>query len=427
MRAVEDSGIEWISELPQDWQVRRLGVIAELIREQKKGFPVYELDDFESWTGRLVDSSRLFDKAESMGGAFLAGDVLFGKLRPYLAKSWFAENPGITLGDIFVLRSTYLDGRYFSYFFQSPVFIDLIDSNSYGSKMPRINWDQLRNIYVSVPPRGEQQDIARYLDKETSQIDLLISKKEQLIQKLLERRQALITQAVTKGLDPNVPIKDSGIEWIGDIPRHWSASQLGRVLQSSVVDGPHETPTFRDEGHPFLSVDSIVDGELEELQTRLISEADFKTFRRKARPERDDILMGKAASIGKIARVKTDWEFAIWSPLALLKISKAEGNPGFIEFSLKSSCVQAQIEVLSSSNTQKNLSMGKIPSLKIALPPLAEQAAIAEYLANETEQISALIAKIRKALWLLKERRQALITQVVTGKLDVRGFADGNS
>ncbi|MFM8276259.1 MAG: restriction endonuclease subunit S [Cyanobium sp.] len=180
----------------------------------------------------------------------------------------------------------------------------------------------------------------------------------------------------------------------------------------------HTTPEFIEEGIPFLSVDGIQDGELRFEGCRYISAEDHEEFSRKARPARDDILMGKAASTGKIARVKTDLAFSIWSPLALIRVESRLSSPSYYEQFLKSISSQAQIDVLCTSNTQKNISMDDIPKLIVARPPLEEQLRIATFLDRETAKIDALIAEQQRLIELLQEKRQAVISHAVTKGLN---------
>ena len=167
-----------------------------------------------------------------------------------------------------------------------------------------------------------------------------------------------------------------------------------------------------------MSVDGIQDGELVFEGCRFVSEADHLEFRRKASPRRGDILLGKAASTGKIARVKTDTEFSIWSPLALIRPNQAVVHSSFLEYGLKSPMLQSQIDDLCTSNTQKNISMADLPRLVLPLPELPQQLTIVQYLDRETTQISRLIAEKERMLALLDEKRAALISQVITRGLD---------
>lgn len=201
------------------------------------------------------------------------------------------------------------------------------------------------------------------------------------------------------------------------LPPGWSTIRLKYLLAAPVTDGPHTTPEFLFEGLPFLSVDGIQDGELVFEDCRYVSEEDHREFRKKTDPRRDDILLGKAASTGKIARVKVDTEFSIWSPLALIRPDKRKVLSSFLEYGLKSPMLQSQIDDLCTSNTQKNISMADIPRLVLPLPDLDRQRQVADFLDRETSRIDVLISEKERMVALLEEKRAALISRVVIGGL----------
>lgn len=212
--------------------------------------------------------------------------------------------------------------------------------------------------------------------------------------------------------------KDSGVEWLGQVPEHWEVVRLKSSLAQRITDGPHTTPEFVVEGVPFLSVDGIQDGELVFDGCRYVSTTDHKEFCKKVRPQQDDLLMGKAASTGKVARVKVNFEFSIWSPLALIRVKPNLSNPRFVEYMLKSPISQYEIDGLCTSNTQKNISMDDIPCLALTRPPISEQLEIAAFLDHETAKIDALIAEQQRLIELLNEKRQAVISHAVTKGLN---------
>jgi type I restriction enzyme S subunit len=212
--------------------------------------------------------------------------------------------------------------------------------------------------------------------------------------------------------------KDSGVDWMGQIPEHWGSIRLKNIIRAKISDGPHVTPLFIEEGIPFLSVDGIQNGELFFENCRLISLSDHIKYQKKCRIEKFDILMGKAASIGKIAQSKVNFEYSIWSPLALIKPNLNKVNATFLEYYLKSTFSQYQIEILCTSNTQKNISMDDIPKILATIPPLNEQTAIATFLDNKTALINQAIGIKQKQIELLKERRQILIHKAVTRGLN---------
>ena len=211
--------------------------------------------------------------------------------------------------------------------------------------------------------------------------------------------------------------KDSGVEWLGEIPEHWKLIKLKFLLKEKVSDGPHETPTFIDEGVPFLSVDGIQDGELTFEKCRYVSKKDHNLYSKKANVTKGSILMGKAASTGKIAQVKVNFPFSIWSPLALIKPNE-QISSSILEYYLKSHYSQIQIDWFCNINTQKNIGMGDIPKILVVLPQKEEQTKIASFLDDKTAQIDEVISQKQKLIELLKEQKQIVINDAVTKGLD---------
>jgi restriction endonuclease S subunit len=224
-------------------------------------------------------------------------------------------------------------------------------------------------------------------------------------------------------LRPYPKYKDSGIEWLGKIPEEWEFKKLKHLLRKKITDGPHETPEFIDEGIPFLSVDSIQDGKLIFENCRYISKDVHIRYKKKCNPEKYDVLMGKAASIGKIAIVNVDFEFSVWSPLALLKPNENILEAKFMEYALKSNYSQYQINIFSTLNTQQNISMDDIKDLSLVIPSKPEQSLIISYLDHKTSKIDELIKKNERLVELLKEKRQAIISQAVTKGLPAAAAA----
>jgi type I restriction enzyme, S subunit len=183
--------------------------------------------------------------------------------------------------------------------------------------------------------------------------------------------------------------------------------------RKKITDGPHETPTFIDSGIPFLSVDGIKDDEIVFNGERYISEEQHEEFIKKARPQKNDIFMGKSASKGKIARVKYDFQFSIWSPLALIRPNTEKIDPRYLEYSMKSAYVQDQIENLCTSSTQKNVSMDAIPRIKILYPSMKTQIVVGSFLDKKSTELDQLIGAKQRRLKLLDEKKRALIVRAV--------------
>ena len=272
----------------------------------------------------------------------------------------------------------------------------------------------------------EQAAIVRYLDAADQQIQAYINAKQRLIKLLEEERQAIIHQTVTRGLDPNVRLKPSGVEWLGDMPEHWEIRPLKRWVSTKITDGPHETPVLLEEGIPFMSAEAMVGGRLDFSRRRgLISREQHELCCRKCRPQIDDIFMCKSgATTGKVAIVDTTEEFSIWSPLALIRVDPQKVLAYLLFEVLGTKYVQQQIEKHWSYGTQPNLAMNTTERIAVMLPPIAEQKELLTYLDKATQKIVGTIDRARRQIQLIEEYRTRLIADVVTGKLDVREAAE---
>jgi type I restriction enzyme S subunit len=418
--AYKPSGVEWLGEVPEHWEVLPLKRNARLLTDKtdNRSNPV-ALEHIESWTGRLIETQTEF---EGEGVSFEVGDILFGKLRPYLAKAYLATASGEAVGDFHVIHSSAsLLPHLLQYQLLNREVIDLVNSSTYGAKMPRASWSFLGSIAMPVPPLQEQLPIATFLTHETAKIDALIAEQQRLIELLQEKRQAVISHAVTKGLNPDAPMKDSGVEWLGEVPEHWDVTTIKRIVSTPVTDGPHETPEFIDEGIPFVSAEAVSSGRINWERIRgFISEDDHKRYSQKYLPMRDDIFMVKSgATTGVSAIVDTGREFNIWSPLAVIRCG-SEVLPRFALHFIRSRNFLEGVTLGWSFGTQQNIGMGVIENLAILVAPHDEQNAIVEQLDSYVNNVDALIVEATKATALLQERRSALISAAVTGQIDVR-------
>ena len=222
------SGVAWLGAVPGHWDVQPIKRHTRQLTEKtnRRDHPV-ALENIQSWTGRYVQTDTEF---EGVGVAFRAGDILFGKLRPYLAKVLVAKQPGEAVGDFIVMRPlTGVFPQFASYQLLTREFIAIVDGSTFGSKMPRASWDFVSSLQVVLPPHEEQIAITSFLDHETAKIDALVEEQKRLIELLKEKRQAVISQAVTKGLDLTVAMKDSGVAWLGRVPAHWRVCAVRRV------------------------------------------------------------------------------------------------------------------------------------------------------------------------------------------------------
>jgi type I restriction enzyme S subunit len=229
----------WLSQVPSGWHLLPLRRVTELQNIRVNGTSRDEgyigLENIEPWTGRLLKSDVVYleddDEKSGVVASFDAGDVLFGKLRPYLAKAHLAQENGICTTELLVLKpQKQMDARFLLRIILTNEFINQVNTETFGARMPRADWNIIGNLLVPVPPIPQQRAIADYLDRETARIDALIAAKERLLELLAEKRRTVITHAVTRGLNPDVPMRDSGVEWLGEIPSKWNVVRIKNLI-----------------------------------------------------------------------------------------------------------------------------------------------------------------------------------------------------
>ena len=419
--AYKDSGVEWLGEIPEGWKNIRLKNVSKL--EGAKTEPNHDLsyvgmENIESNSGKYIYKGNT--KPEGVSSAFSAGDVLFGKLRPYLAKSWLATFSGVCSSEFLVLNSQLVSPKFLNYYTLTDEFIRQVDSSTYGSKMPRASWDFISLMNVPVPNFDESKKIANFLDHETARIDTLIAKQKKLIALLKEKRQAVISHAVTKGLNPDVEMKDSGVEWLGEVPAHWSSTRL-KFLSEQIVDGAHFTPTYVDEGVPFLRVTDIQEQVIDTDRIKYIPKEEHEVLIRRCKPAFGDLLLSKNGTIGVPKIVDWDWDFSIFVSLCLIKLSKRL-NVKYAYYFFLSQQIKEQINGQIKQSTVINLHLDKIQNFYLTLPSLTEQKEISNYLDEHLFGYDLQVKKAEEMNTLLKERRTALISAAVTGKIDLRDW-----
>ncbi|MDD2229632.1 MAG: restriction endonuclease subunit S [Candidatus Cloacimonetes bacterium] len=431
----KDSGIEWLGEVPEGWGVKRLKYLSScndesLPESTDPSFEILYVDiGSVSRTEGIVKKEELnFENAPSRARRIVKdGDTIISTVRTYLraiASIKMPEDNLIVSTGFAVIRPANISSDYLSLFLTSHYSVESVVSRSVGVSYPAINAGEIGNFFSPVPPPQEQQAIAAFLDHETARIDALIQKKERMIELLKEKRIALITQAVTKGLDPNAKMKDSGIEWLGEVPEHWMILPIKRIVSVPVTDGPHETPEILDDGIPFISAESIKGGKIDfDLKRGHISLEDHIVYSKKYKPQLDDIFVIKSgATTGNSAIVETENDFNIWSPLAAIRCSRAIANPRFIFLFVNSIEFITSIQLYWSFGTQQNIGMNVIENLYLPIPPLDEQDTISDTAWGELKGIEQIMHTVENSITLLQEYRSSLIHSAVTGKIDLRGY-----
>lgn len=235
MRKMIDSGVEWLGAIPQDWDLVQIKSIASCKSEKSSyiGGAYIGLEHIESGSGKLLaDGSQTGIEVDSTVSSFSDTDILFGKLRPYLAKAAKPNFDGQCSTEILVLNpSSRIQKDFLFWYLLDPAFIDAVNASTYGAKMPRANWNFIGSCYLPLPPMNMQTVISSVLNEKFAQVDTLIANVQAQIEKLKAYKQSVITEVVTKGLDPTVPMKDSGVEWIGEIPAHWGVTRIKNMFE----------------------------------------------------------------------------------------------------------------------------------------------------------------------------------------------------
>ena len=425
------SGIEWLGEVPAHWDVMRLKASVANVIEQNHLEDKHEirlaLEHVESWTGRYNDTGPNVH-FDSQVKYFQANDVLFGKLRPYLAKVVRPDKAGMCAGEFLVLRprGRGLSAPYLEQLIRSKPIIDAVNSSTFGAKMPRADWQFIGNMRQPLPPLPEQTAIVRYLNYTTERIQSYINAKERLINLLAEQRQAIIQRAVTRGLDPNVRLKPSGVEWLGEVPAHWEMWRLKHAATLNPSRAESRSSLMPATAVTFLPMERVrSDGRIDPQEIIPASKVwkGFTYFRK------NDVLVAKITPCfenGKGAHLHSlPTEVGFGSTEFHVLRAKSFVLPQFLYLLTKTSEFRRLgADAMTGAAGQQRVPSSFVANYPMSLPPLAEQTAIVEYLEKATTDIDSATHRARREIELLKEYRTRLTADVVTGKLDVREAAN---
>jgi len=422
----KDSGIEWIGEIPEHWGIIKLKFLSTIF----KGKNPKELTD--EWREEILpylsmeylrnsgDTLTLYAYPEKNLVTVNNGDILI---------LWDGSNAGEILeGKNGILSSTMakivpnnIVTRYLYWFLKG--IEKFFKGNTVGMGIPHVNGEILKNHLVLLPNLEEQNSIANFLDQKTAEIDSLIADKKKLIELLQEKRQAIITEAVTKGLNPNVKMKDSGIEWIGEIPEHWEIKPLKRIFK--IVNGG--TPSSSEESYWNGDITWITPNDLSNLTEIYIKDSERKITKdglhncsAKIVPK-GSIVISTRAPIGYVAIAGVDL-CTNQGCKSLVAINKV--NPKYFYYWISS--ISFYLNVLGQGTTFMELSNNNLSMVELLIPLLSEQEKIASFLDQKTAEIDDLIFDINTQIQKLKEYRQSLISEAVTGKIDVRDYVVSN-
>jgi len=434
----KDSGVEWLGEVPEHWEITRLG--------------------FESWVrARLGWKGLKAEEYVDAGYAFLSTPNIKGreidfKDVNYINKARYDESPEIrlTCGDVLlakdgslgicnVLRSLpcpatvnssiavitpseRLNSIYLHYLLCGNGMQQLIQQKKGGMGVPHLFQADLVKFAIPLPTPSEQASITTFLDRETAKIDALIAEQQRLIELLQEKRQAVISHAVTKGLNPEAPMKDSGVEWLAEVPEHWEVAQLNQLI-NKITNG-YVGPTrdiLQDEGTRYLQSLHIKNNKILFETPYYVSE-EWSAAKEKSILKEGDVLIVQTGDIGQSAVVSKEYEGSNCHALIVVSPRSNVLTGAWLSWVLNSTFGKETLLSIQTGALHPHLNCGNVKFISIPVPPLGEQAAICDYIATKNLEADELIDASCKSIELMRERRSALISAAVTGQIDVRGM-----
>lgn len=431
--AYKDSGVEWLGQVPTHWTIKSIKWLSPVLRGASPrpiDDPKYFDDTGEYAWVRIADSSaspgvltettqRLSELGSSLSVRLEPGE-LFVSIAGTVGKPCITAMKACIHDGFVYFPRLKIDPKFLFRVFEAGVCYAGL--GKMGTQL-NLNTDTIGSIRVALPPPDELPGVLSFIDRETAKIDALVAEQEELITLLKEKRQAVISHAVTKGLDPSVPMKDSGVEWLGEVPVHWNVKPLRYCVDYQ--EGPGIlADDFRDEGVPLLRVSGVqgqwaaLDGcnylDPEKVQKR------WDHFRL----SKGDLLISASASMGTICEVGDEAEGAIpYTGIIRMRGRAGEVIKDFLRHMVVSRPFLTQIDLLKAGATIQHYGPTHLSQMFAVCPPEAEQEAISDLVDKELAQLGQLGDEASRVVRLLQERRSALISAAVTGQIDVRGLA----
>jgi type I restriction enzyme, S subunit len=443
------SRVDWLGDAPEHWEVCKLGHVARLqggyaFKSESfgtEGVAVVRMNNIKRGVLTLENANRIDPEYAQTKFALGAGDLLFGmsgsigetgslgnyaRVRQVDLPAQLNQRVGRFLPDLDKLSLDYL-----SYIICSNPFYDQILLFVTGTAQFNVSSSQVQAISIALPSFREQRAITDFLDAKTSKIDTLIRKKEELIEKLQEKRSALISRTVTRGLppdaakaaglNPNPKMRDSGTDWLGEIPAHWEILPFTKYLADK-SDYRGATPEKVQDGIFLVTAKNVRMGYIDYTSSQeYVREEEYDQIMRRGLPKLGDILFTTEAPLGNVAAVDRE-DIALAQRIIRFRLAAHHFHPRFSLFLMMSEYFQGQLARLSTGSTAEGLKASKLCLLRILKAPILEQEIIAKYLERELEKISETERAILTVLEKLIEYRSTLITAAVTGKIDVRNY-----
>lgn len=440
---MKDSGVELLGEIPMRWEVKRLKFLADIrfsnvdkkaVEGEEPVFlcnyvDVYKNDEI---TNQLQFMDATASEPEIKAFRLQIGDVLITKdsespddiaIPAFVSESMGKLLCGYHLAMVRTSNSSPIQGKYIFYLFSSKAYRTQLESRANGITRFGLSQGVVKDCLTPMPSSEEQQAITAFLDRKTAELDELIRMKERQIELLNTKRQALISHAVTRGLDPSVKMRPSGIEWLGEIPAHWNVTRL-KYATSHIVDCHHSTPAYIPVGeYPAIRTADVTPGKLQLSEAKCVSEEEYLERISRLTPRKDDILYSREGErFGIAALVPPETKLCLGQRMMIFRANRFF-VPDFLMWQLNSASVYAQAEQDTIGSTSPHVNVETICNFRLTEPPFEEQFRIVEFINGECKVIDDSGRLVREQIEQLRLYRQALISAAVTGKIDVRGVS----
>lgn len=426
----KDSGVEWLGEIPTYWQTLRGKYVFKEVRELSTTGDETLLSVSEYYGVKprqdTIEDGDFISRADSLIGykKCQVNDLAMNIMLAWKTGLGVSNYDGIISPAYSVFRfdTAKAQPEYMHYLLRTKIYTTQFKSLSTGviDSRLRLYPETFGIVEILLPSLGEQKKICAFLSHETAKIDNLIEKQQQLIELLKEKRQAVISHAVTKGLNPNVPMKDSGIEWLGEVPAHWEVKKLKHVAH--IIDCKNRTPEYFDDGEYLVVRTTNVKKQSLVLDDALYTnERDFKIWTERGVPPVGSILFTREAPAGEICIVPAFTKLCMGQRMMNF-ICHQSNYTNFLFDYLTSDCLKRYIESEAAGSTVSHLRVEQVYNIPIVIPSNSEQKNIDEMVGVMKAQYSRMIDDAECSLVLLQERRTALISAAVTGKIDVRDW-----
>ena len=406
MREMKDSGVEWIGEIPKNWKICRLKDYAHICNGRDYSEVLDENGDYP-----VIGSGGQFAKA--CEPLYQKESVLLGR-KGTIDKPLFVDYPFWTVDTMYYTEiKENVSAKYFYYLCTQIEF----DFYQYGSAVPSMTQRDLYNVNFPYPTLDEQRRIANYLDRKCSQIDTIIAQQQEVIEKLKAYKLSVITEAVTKGLNPDVPMKDSGVEWIGEIPEHWDFRRIKNCCL--IVDCKNRTPDPDPDGeYIVVRTTCIRDGSFSYEGSYHTNAENFKEWTAKGQPQHGDIFFTREAPMGEACLVPDTDNLCMGQRVMFFRPLDGS-DPRYILYSIYGPLAREYIDSKNKGSTVGHLKLGQVASLPLFYCPPREQSEIANYLDKRCGAIDKVVEKKAEIISRITDYKKSPIYEVVTGKKEV--------